>query len=95
MGGEYSDITISGSAGVSSGSQTQDSVGLNGVETPSEKEKSIGSDEGSGMREAQAMVMSKYGDPQSPFKVDNKFYGHYLPEHFKKTNIISTKGRVR
>jgi hypothetical protein len=26
---------------------------------------------------------------------DNKFYGHYLPSHFKKTTIINTKGRVR
>ena len=39
---------------------------------------------------------SKYGDPQNPFaKADTKFYGHYLPSHFKKTNIISTKGLVR
>lgn len=28
-------------------------------------------------------------------RLDNKFYGHYLPEHFKKTSIINTKGRVR
>lgn len=33
--------------------------------------------------------VSKYG-----FKQDTSFYGHYLPGHFKKTNIISTKGRV-
>ena len=26
---------------------------------------------------------------------ESGFYGHYLPKHFKKTNIISTKGRVR
>ena len=25
--------------------------------------------------------------------VDNKFYGHFLPNHFKKTRIISTNGR--
>jgi hypothetical protein len=28
-------------------------------------------------------------------KLDKLFYGHTLPEHFKKTNIISTSGRVR
>ena len=53
---------------------------------------------------------SKYGDPNAPKmeipKIvsrfnprtglpDTGFYGHYLPEHFKKTSIISTKGRVR
>lgn len=53
---------------------------------------------------------SKYGDPNAPKmetpKIasrfnprtglpDTGFYGHYLPSHFKKTNIISTKGRVR
>lgn len=26
---------------------------------------------------------------------DKNFYGHYLPSHFKETNIINTKGRVR
>ena len=53
---------------------------------------------------------SSYGDPNAPKMEAPKivsrfnprtgmaeagFYGHYLPEHFKKTNIISTKGRVR
>jgi hypothetical protein len=26
-------------------------------------------------------------------KVDKKFYGHFLPSHFKKTSIITTHGR--
>lgn len=26
-------------------------------------------------------------------QIDAKFYGHYLPSHFKKTRIISTNGR--
>jgi hypothetical protein len=30
-----------------------------------------------------------------PDKVDNKFYGHYEPHHFKRTSIVSTTGRVR
>lgn len=52
---------------------------------------------------------SKYGDPNAPQsqqgmmalqhlaagKVDNRFYGHTLPQHFKKTSIIGTTGRVR
>ena len=51
----------------------------------------------------------KYGDPQAPAiqagmqaiqhlaagKLDRRFYGHILPEQFKKTSIISTTGRVR
>jgi len=51
---------------------------------------------------------SKYGDPNAPQtqqgmmaiqhlaagRLDRRFYGHYLPEHFKKTSIINTKGRV-
>jgi hypothetical protein len=52
---------------------------------------------------------SKYGDPNAGLnsattaplqqlaagKLDRLFYGHYLPEHFKKTSIIKTTGRVR
>src|SRR5574343_125786 len=52
---------------------------------------------------------SKYGDPNAGLhggqsgmmalqhlaagKIDNRFYGHYLPNHFKKTSHISTTGR--
>ena len=65
---------------------------------------------GSGGSGAQGSAgASKYGDPNAKSdsgitaplqhlaagKIDRRFYGHVLPEHFKKTNIISTSGRVR
>ena len=31
--------------------------------------------------------------PKNTAFKDKKFYGHYLPEHFKKTRIIDTHGR--
>ena len=28
-------------------------------------------------------------------KQDNSFYGHYMPKHFKSTNIINSHSRVK
>jgi hypothetical protein len=60
---------------------------------------------------SESLSTSKFGDPNAGLhgnqsgmmaishlaagRVDKHFYGHFLPEHFKKTSIISTSGRVR
>ena len=60
---------------------------------------------------APTAISSSFGDPNAGLhkeasgmvglqhfaagKIDKRFYGHYLPEHFKKTTIIKTTGRVR
>ena len=64
-----------------------------------------------GSSPSEPLVGSKFGDPNAGLhgaqqgmmalqhlaagRIDKRFYGHFLPEHFKKTSIISTKGRVR